>query len=96
MGDAARTADRVVLTSDNPRSEDPAAIAAAIARGLAGHASVVTLLDRREAIRHAVLAAREEDVVVVAGKGHERDQNAAGHLRPFDDVEVAQRALAER
>jgi UDP-N-acetylmuramoyl-L-alanyl-D-glutamate--2,6-diaminopimelate ligase len=89
MGEvAARLADVVVVTSDNPRSEDPTAIAAAVREGAAGPASVTTELDRRAAIATALAEARPGDVVVVAGKGHETTQDAGGSAVPFDDVAV--------
>jgi UDP-N-acetylmuramoyl-L-alanyl-D-glutamate--2,6-diaminopimelate ligase len=94
MGAAAAGADRVLLTSDNPRSEDPAAIAAAAEAGLREQqASYVVELDRRAAIRRAIAEAREHDVVVIAGKGHERGQEQAGTVTPFDDRVVALEAL---
>ena len=94
---AARLSDFVVVTSDNPRSEEPARIAADIARGgAAGPAPQVTVLDRAAAIEQAIRDAGDGDVVVIAGKGHERYQECAGrHLR-FDDMAVARRALAGR
>jgi UDP-N-acetylmuramoyl-L-alanyl-D-glutamate--2,6-diaminopimelate ligase len=89
MGEvAARLADVVVITSDNPRSEDPAAIAAAVREGAAGPASVTTELDRRAAIATAVAEAGPGDVVVVAGKGHETTQDAGGAVVSFDDRAV--------
>jgi UDP-N-acetylmuramoyl-L-alanyl-D-glutamate--2,6-diaminopimelate ligase len=93
MGRAAQTlADLVVVTSDNPRSEDPEAIIAEITAG-AGP-DVEALVDRRAAIAHAVALAQEGDVVVIAGKGHEQGQEFAdGHKVPFDDVTVAKEAL---
>ncbi|WP_445151124.1 UDP-N-acetylmuramoyl-L-alanyl-D-glutamate--2,6-diaminopimelate ligase [Baekduia sp. Peel2402] len=93
MGEAAaRWADVVVLTSDNPRSEDPEAIIDAIAAGAGNGALRIT--DRREAIEHAIGAARSGDVVVIAGKGHETYQEIAGGVKlPFDDREVAREAL---
>ena len=69
MGAATSIADRVVLTSDNPRSEDPGAIADAIASGVTDRSRVTIELDRRRAIRTAILEAGERDVVLVAGKG---------------------------
>jgi UDP-N-acetylmuramoyl-L-alanyl-D-glutamate--2,6-diaminopimelate ligase len=94
MGEAAAGADQVVLTSDNPRSEDPAAIAAEAERGLrARGASYVVELDRRLAIRAALGAARAGDVVVIAGKGHETGQDQAGIVTPFDDRVVAREEL---
>jgi UDP-N-acetylmuramoyl-L-alanyl-D-glutamate--2,6-diaminopimelate ligase len=91
MGAAAgEGADVAVLTSDNPRREDPAAIAAQAAAGLAGtRAEVVVELDRRVAIAHALGAARPGDVVVIAGKGAETGQTVGDAVRPFDDRLVA-------
>jgi len=82
-------ADVAIVTSDNPRSEDPAAIAAAVA----GARELDVELDRRRAIERALEAAREGDVVVIAGKGHEQGQEIAGRTLPFDDREVARDAL---
>jgi UDP-N-acetylmuramoyl-L-alanyl-D-glutamate--2,6-diaminopimelate ligase len=85
---AAELADLIVVTDDNPRSEVPAEIRAAIvagARGVGGPAEVVDIGDRREAIAHAVAWAKPGDVVLVAGKGHETGQTAGGRTRPFDD-----------
>jgi UDP-N-acetylmuramoyl-L-alanyl-D-glutamate--2,6-diaminopimelate ligase len=96
MGEAARPADHVILTSDNPRDEDPAAIAAAIATGLRGHASVRIELDRRRAITTAIAAAGAEDVVLIAGKGHETEQEIGAATSHLSDVEVAREALARR
>ncbi|MGZ6963187.1 MAG: UDP-N-acetylmuramoyl-L-alanyl-D-glutamate--2,6-diaminopimelate ligase [Acidimicrobiia bacterium] len=94
MGSAAGDADRVVLTSDNPRSEDPAAIAAATEVGLRDRAaSYVVELDRRQAIRQALGEARANDVVVIAGKGHEQVQEIAGVATAFDDRVVAREEL---
>jgi len=100
MGEvAARLADVVVLTSDNPRSEDPEAIIDAIRRGaVEAHPGcpVRVEVDRREAVRAAVHAARPGDVVVVAGKGHETVQIVGGECLPFDDVAVVREALGDR
>ncbi|WP_246540746.1 UDP-N-acetylmuramoyl-L-alanyl-D-glutamate--2,6-diaminopimelate ligase [Mycobacterium spongiae] len=94
---AAELADLVVITDDNPRSEDPAAIRGEILGGAAeasATAQVVEIADRGAAIRHAVAWARPGDVVLIAGKGHETGQRSGGHVRPFDDrVELAE-ALA--
>jgi UDP-N-acetylmuramoyl-L-alanyl-D-glutamate--2,6-diaminopimelate ligase len=90
-GVAARGADVVIVTSDNPRSEDPQAIVDEITQGL--DADVEVELDRALAIRQAIEAARPGDVVLVAGKGHEQGQEAAGQILPFDDREVAREAL---
>jgi UDP-N-acetylmuramoyl-L-alanyl-D-glutamate--2,6-diaminopimelate ligase len=96
MGAAASCADRVVLTSDNPRSEDPARIAAAIRAGIESRVQVEVQLDRRAAIRQAIVAAGQGDVVVLAGKGHEATQTAGGRTVPFDDAEEARAALRTR
>jgi UDP-N-acetylmuramoyl-L-alanyl-D-glutamate--2,6-diaminopimelate ligase len=97
MGEvSSRLADVVVLTSDNPRSEDPLAIIGQIRAGLEGGAEVVVEPDRAEAVRLAVGMAGPGDVVLLAGKGHETTQSAAGHTRPFDDRVEARRALAGR
>jgi UDP-N-acetylmuramoyl-L-alanyl-D-glutamate--2,6-diaminopimelate ligase len=96
MGEiAARMADAVIVTSDNPRSESPGAIVEAIMAGVpAGAFHVKTSLDRREAIGRAIADAAPGDVVIIAGKGHERGQEfAGGRKEPFDDVEVAREAL---
>jgi UDP-N-acetylmuramoyl-L-alanyl-D-glutamate--2,6-diaminopimelate ligase len=93
-GISARLADRTIVTSDNPRSEDPAAIVEEILAGTAGHDGVAAEVDRRAAIAQAVAEAAEGDVVVIAGKGHEQGQELAGGEKvPFDDVTVAREAL---
>jgi UDP-N-acetylmuramoyl-L-alanyl-D-glutamate--2,6-diaminopimelate ligase len=97
MGAAgARLADVVVVTSDNPRSEEPMVIIGEILSGVdaerPGGADAV-IEDRAEAIAFAVRAARPGDVVVVAGKGHETGQTFSGRTIPFDDREVARAAL---
>jgi UDP-N-acetylmuramoyl-L-alanyl-D-glutamate--2,6-diaminopimelate ligase len=89
---AGRLADRVVLTSDNPRGEDPHAILEAIRAGVGG-ASLLEP-DRARAIAAAIDAATPQDVVLIAGKGHERTQEIAGEHRPFSDTDVARLALA--
>jgi UDP-N-acetylmuramoyl-L-alanyl-D-glutamate--2,6-diaminopimelate ligase len=94
MGEIARRlADRVIVTSDNPRSEDPEAIIAEILVG-AGD-DVEHDVDRREAIAQAIATADRGDVVVIAGKGHEQGQEfAGGHKIPFDDATVARELLS--
>ena len=82
-------ADVVLVTSDNPRSEDPAAIAAQVAGAL----PLEVELDRRRAIERALEVARDGDVVVIAGKGHEQGQEVRGSKLPFDDREVARETL---
>jgi UDP-N-acetylmuramoyl-L-alanyl-D-glutamate--2,6-diaminopimelate ligase len=96
MGEiAARLADLVVVTDDNPRTEDPAAIRAAVVDGARqGGAEVVEIGDRRAAIAEAVSRAAAGDIVLIAGKGHETGQEVAGVVHPFDDRVVAREALA--
>ena len=96
MGRAAAGADLVVVTDDNPRSEDPAAIRAAVRDGVGPGPEVREVADRAEAIAAAVAAAGPDDVVLVLGKGHETGQERAGVVLPFDDRDVAARALAAR
>ena len=93
---AEQHADRVVLTSDNPRHEDPAAILAQVCAGLLRPAAVRVIEDRRAAIVHAIGSAQPGDVVLLAGKGHEQDQDLAGVKRPFSDIAEAQAALRLR
>ncbi len=98
MGEiAARMADVVIVTDDNPRSEDPASIRAAVLEGTRGtHAEVRELGDRRLAIREAVGRAEPGDVVLIAGKGHESGQQVDGVLHPFDDRVVAAEEISGR
>ena len=98
---AARLSDVVVITSDNPRGEDPARIIEEVRRGAdpenrQGGAEVLTVIDRRDAIVRAIDTAESEDVVLIAGKGHEKYQEIAGRTMPFDDIEVARDALDAR
>ena len=108
---AARLSDRLVLTSDNPRSEDPEEILRDIERGLSrpvandAHAKTgsttpetpwCSIVDRSEAITRAIGEARPGDLVVIAGKGHERYQEIGAHTVPFEDPAVAHAALARR
>lgn len=91
---AAQLADVAILTSDNPRSEDPDAIIAEVEKGMRrSSAEVVVESDRRAAIASAIDRARSGDVVVVAGKGHEQGQIVGGDVVPFDDAAVAREAL---
>ncbi len=97
---AASLADVAILTSDNPRSEDPLAILAAMLDGVLSvpqeeRARVIIEPDRAAAIAQAVSLAAPGDVIVVAGKGHETGQYVAGAVLPFDDREVTASALAQ-
>jgi UDP-N-acetylmuramoyl-L-alanyl-D-glutamate--2,6-diaminopimelate ligase len=98
MGRAvAHGATRAIVTSDNPRSEDPLAIVRAIEPGFAGSSTPYEVeLDRARAIEKAVLGARPGDAVVLAGKGHETEQIVGAERRPFDDRVEARRALELR
>ncbi len=93
---SAELADLTIVTSDNPRSEEPAAIVEEILAGVAGDGTAVeAIVDRRAAIARALSQARAGDVVVIAGKGHEQGQEFAGGRRlPFDDAQVARAELA--
>ncbi len=100
---AARLSDVVVITSDNPRSEDPLAIIEEIRRGIpAGEAAsdrapdVTAVVDRAAAIEKAVAMARPGDVVLIAGKGHEKTQHIGDRVLAFDDADVSRAALARR
>jgi UDP-N-acetylmuramoyl-L-alanyl-D-glutamate--2,6-diaminopimelate ligase len=91
---AARLADVLVVTDDNPRSEDPAAIRAAMLAGITEPvAEVLEIGERRAAIREAVRLAGPGDIVLVAGKGHETGQEVAGVVHPFDDRQVVREEL---
>ena len=92
MGAAACAADVAVLTTDNPRREDPADVLAQVAAGANGRGEVIVELDRRKAIRLAIEAARTGDVVLVLGKGHEQTQDFGDRVIPFDDRIVAAEA----
>ncbi len=87
---AAEYSDRLILTSDNPRSEDPEAILDEMVNGLEGKAldRMLRITDRKEAIRTALVMAGPRDIVLVAGKGHETYQEIKGVRHPFDDREV--------
>ena len=99
---AGRLSDVVVVTSDNPRSEDPTRIMDDVLRGITpdtrreGGQAAVAIVDREEAITKAVALARAGDLVLVAGKGHETVQVVGAMSLPFDDVAVASAALARR
>jgi UDP-N-acetylmuramyl-tripeptide synthetase len=93
---AAAQADRLLLTSDNPRTEDPLQILRDIEEGLPRGGNWAIEADRAQAIERAVLACRAEDVLLIAGKGHEDYQIVGHEKRPFSDVAQAERALARR
>jgi len=98
---AARMSDVVVITSDNPRTEDPLRIIEEVKLGAEpemrqGNAEVIAMPDRRQAILHSIDRASAGDVVLIAGKGHEKYQEIGGRVTPFDDVAVAHEALEAR
>ncbi len=97
MGLVAGTlADRVVLTNDNPRHEDPSSIIEEVRAGVPADAALTVEPDRRAAIEAAIAAAEPGDIVVIAGKGHETTQTIGDTVVPFDDRDVARDALAHR
>jgi UDP-N-acetylmuramoyl-L-alanyl-D-glutamate--2,6-diaminopimelate ligase len=87
-------ADYSFITSDNPRKEDPEAILRDIENGFT-HKNYTKIVDRREAIARAIAMAQPRDIVLIAGKGHEKYQEFSDHTVPFDDVEIAGRVLEE-
>ncbi|MDR0941452.1 MAG: UDP-N-acetylmuramoyl-L-alanyl-D-glutamate--2,6-diaminopimelate ligase, partial [Bacteroidales bacterium] len=89
---AAQLSDMVILTSDNPRDENPACIAMQMLDGIPNdeRSKVITILDRKEAIRTATLFAKPTDIILIAGKGHETYQEILGVKHHFDDTEVIQ------
>jgi UDP-N-acetylmuramoyl-L-alanyl-D-glutamate--2,6-diaminopimelate ligase len=99
---AGRLSDVIVITSDNPRSEDPARIIEEVQRGITPDTrrdqaqSVLAIVDRREAVERAIALARPGDLVLLAGKGHEKTQVIGHDVLPFDDVVVAAEALDRR
>jgi UDP-N-acetylmuramoyl-L-alanyl-D-glutamate--2,6-diaminopimelate ligase len=107
---AARLSDLIVITSDNPRSEDPGQIIDEIKRGIVMPADRVSprgqsgpkttphlaIVDRKAAIERAIHEARSGDLVLIAGKGHEKYQEIGDRVLTFDDVDVAKGALARR
>jgi UDP-N-acetylmuramoyl-L-alanyl-D-glutamate--2,6-diaminopimelate ligase len=104
---AARLSDLVIVTSDNPRSEDPARIIDEVRRGIVTPADrlapkgqkgtpSLAIVDRGEAIEKAIKDAKPGDLIVIAGKGHEKYQVIGDREIPFDDVKVARAALARR
>ena len=92
---ASRLADAVVISNDNPRSEDPQRIVKDIEQGLEAAAEVEVIYDRERAIRHALSAAAADDCILIAGKGHETFQIIATRRLPFDDATVVRRAFKE-
>ena len=92
---AGELADLTYLTSDNPRSEDPMRILADIGAGVPSSSESIPEVDRKRAIALALAEAEEGDVVVIAGKGHETEQELADRVISFDDREVARKVLGD-
>ena len=95
MGLAASGADLVIVTTDNPRRENPMAIAAEVMGGVE-HPAAMSIIDRREAIATALDSAQAGDIVLILGKGHETTQEVEGEFRPFSDQKIARSWLAGR
>jgi UDP-N-acetylmuramoyl-L-alanyl-D-glutamate--2,6-diaminopimelate ligase len=95
MGKAASAADLVIVTTDNPRSEDPSAITGEVMEGV-DHPAAMSILDRREAMATALDSARPGDIVLILGKGHETTQEVDGVFHPFSDQKVIRSLLAGR
>lgn len=94
MGKAASLyADKIVITSDNPRSEDPKSIINDIAEGISSLTPIVKLINREEAIAHALAGAEKDDIILIAGKGHEAYQQIGSVKHPFSDQEVVRRLI---
>jgi UDP-N-acetylmuramoyl-L-alanyl-D-glutamate--2,6-diaminopimelate ligase len=93
---ATRFSDYTIITSDNPRTEEPQSIIDAIVAGVERSRDYVTMPDRQEAIKHAIAVAQPWDTIVIAGKGHEDYQIIGQTRRHFDDSEVARAALEQR
>lgn len=98
MGEAAAEfSSKAIFTSDNPRSEDPQQILLDMVEGMEFDLKrkVLMITDRREAIKTAVMMAREEDIILVAGKGHEKYQEIKGEKMPFDDRSILNETITE-
>jgi UDP-N-acetylmuramoyl-L-alanyl-D-glutamate--2,6-diaminopimelate ligase len=90
-----QNADYAIITSDNPRKEDPDAIIAEVEKGFRSE-RYEKIVDRTAAIARAIELAQPRDLVLIAGKGHENYQEFADHTVPFDDMQLARRALEDR
>jgi UDP-N-acetylmuramoyl-L-alanyl-D-glutamate--2,6-diaminopimelate ligase len=92
---ADQNADYSIITSDNPRKEDPDAIISEIEKGF-GSDRYEKVAERAEAIARAIALAQPRDIILIAGKGHETYQEFADHTVPFDDIQIARRAIEDR
>jgi UDP-N-acetylmuramoyl-L-alanyl-D-glutamate--2,6-diaminopimelate ligase len=94
MGETAeRLSDIVILTSDNPRNEDPLSIIENILDGIKDKDKVITIVDRKQAIEKAISLAKEKDIILIAGKGHENYQIIGDKILHFDDAEVVKEII---
>jgi len=93
MGKSSQIADSIILTSDNPRDENPESIIEAILKGIENKKSVSVIVNRREAIEKAIREAEEGEAVIIAGRGHESFQEVAGDYIKFKDSEVVSEIL---
>ena len=90
---ASQHADFVIITSDNPRTEEPSVIVEEVAAGLVSNVEAVTILDRQEAIKHALEMADDQDIILIAGKGHEAYQQIGKERFAFSDQDVVRELL---
>jgi len=96
MGEAATSADHIIITNDNPRHEDPIDISKEILEGIPLNKNTDVILDRKEAIYKGVESLKENEVLLILGKGHEKFQEVKNDLFPFDDIKIAREALELR
>ena len=96
MGEAATSADHIIITNDNPRNEDPIDISKEILEGIPLNKNTDVILDRKEAIYKGVESLKENEVLLILGKGHEKFQEVKNDLFPFDDIKIAREALELR
>lgn len=92
---ACEYSDKAIFTSDNPRSEDPAAIIKDMEKGVVLKRKYISIVDRREAIKTAISLAKPDDIILIAGKGHEKYQDIKGVKTHFDDKEVVREMFDE-
>jgi len=96
MGEAAISADHIIIANDNPRNEDPIDISKEILEGIPLNKNTDVILDRKEAIYKGVESLKENEVLLILGKGHEKFQEIKNNLFPFDDIKIAREALELR
>jgi len=86
--------DKLILTSDNPRNENPEDILKDMLQGIINNEKVFTISDREQAIKLSVTLANKDDIILIAGKGHEKYQEVNGIKHPFDDAEIIKKYLS--